>query len=96
MQMSQYTWIVSQGQIVGDSSGSVGHIGPPHAKNRARFDIVIKSGQRFRLLDADGNMRYLGYIYGEYEGREPLEEYGRGKGCVAIEYERDGRWVRLD
>jgi len=94
--VSKYTWIVSQGAIVGDSSGMVGMVGPKGAKNRTRFDIVIQSGPHFRLLNADGEMRYSGYILGEYSGFEPFDEYGRDKGCAAIEYERDGVWVRLE
>ncbi len=93
---SKYTWIVSQGAIVGDSSGMVGMVGPKGAKNHARFDRVIQSGRHFRMLHPDGQMRYSGYILGEFTGFEPLDEYGAEKGCVAIEYERGGEWIRLE
>ena len=93
---SNYTRIVTQGAIVGDSSGMVGQVGPPGAKQRARFDIVIREGEHFRLLDEDAKLRYSGYISGEYTGFEPLDEYGAGKGCQSIQYERDGTWVALE
>lgn len=93
---SEYTWIVTQGAIVGESSGMVGQVGPAGDKKRARFDVVIKQGERFRMLDADGNMRYSGYITGVYTGFEPLDEYGGRKGCATIEFERDGNWQALE
>ena len=79
-----------------DSSGSVGQIGPPGTKDRARFDIVIKDGQQFRMLDENGELRYSGWLHGEYTGLEPLEEYGREKGCVRIELEHDGAWIPVE
>lgn len=93
--VSKYTWIVTQGAIVGDSSGMVGQIGPPDGKKHARFDLVIREGEHFRFTDARGKLRYSGYIAGEYDGFEPLDEYGTPKGCTNIEYERDGQWSPL-
>ena len=93
---SEYTWIVTQGAIVGDSSGMVGQVGPAGAKKRARFDTVIQKGAHFRLLDAAGNLRYSGYIVGHYTGFEPLDEYGHKKGCNSIEFDRNGVWTALE
>lgn len=93
--MSEYTWFVSHGTIVGDSSGSVGQIGPSGAKDRVRFDIVIREGRQFRMLDEHSEVRYSGWIHGKYSGREPLEEYGSEKGCVRIELEHDGEWTSV-
>ena len=93
--MSKYTWVVTKDSIVGDSSEAVGKIGPSGAKNRARFDVVILKGEHFRLLDAKGRAQFSGYIIGDFGGVEPLQDYGRDNGCVAIEYERDGEWVPL-
>ena len=59
-EISMYTWIVTQGAIVGDSSGMVGQIGPPDGKKHARFDLVIREGKHFRLTDEQGNLRYSG------------------------------------
>ena len=56
-------------------------------------DIVIKEGQQFRMLDENDEVRYTGWIHGNYTGREPLEEYGGEKGCVRIELEHDGEWI---
>jgi len=92
--MSKYTWVVTRDAVLGDSSDAVGKIGPSGVSGRARFDTVILQGEHFRLLDSSGEVRYIGYILGDYRGPEPLEDYGREHGCTAIEYERDGKWVR--
>ena len=91
--MSDYTWIVTQDKLLGDSSDAVGQIGPRGSKKRVRFDTVINRGVHFRLLTKDGAPLYVGYILGEFSGFEPLDDYGRQNGCTDIEYERDGRWV---
>jgi len=94
--MSAYTWIVTRDTQLGDSSDAVGRIGPPGAAGRAPFDRVIREGAHFRMLSAAGEVQFSGYILGRYDGREPLEDYGRANGCTVIEYERDGQWYPLD
>ncbi len=94
--MAKYTWIVTRDRFVGDSSDAVGKIGPSGAKDRAPFDEVIVNGEKFRLLNHSGESEFHGYIYGQYYGPEPLDEYGRRYGCTDIEYERNGFWISLD
>ena len=94
--MSKYTWIVTRDTVLGDSSDAVGKIGPKGAENRARFDKIIIHGEHFRLLNDAGETQFTGYILGEFEGREPLDDYGVENGCHSIEYERDGEWVPLE
>jgi hypothetical protein len=90
--MAKYTWIVARDRVSGDNRDAVGQIGPPGAKNRASFEAVVRRGAHFRLLDSRGEVRYTGYILGEYQGSEPLEEYGRWNGCTQIQYQSDGVW----
>ena len=92
-QNSPYTWIVTRDAILGDSSDAVGKIGPRGAKNRERFDKIIIHGDHFRLLNDAGEVQFTGYILGDYQGLEPLRDYGQSNGCTRIEYERDGTWV---
>ena len=94
--MSKYTWIVTADRFVGDSSDAIGKIGPSGASDRAPFNTVILHGRKFRLLNGHGETEFHGYIYGEFRGEEPLEEYGREYGCTNIEYEQDGQWLGLD
>ena len=90
--MANYTWIVTRDRVSGNNSDAVGQIGPPGAKNRATFEAVVRRGAHFRLLDSGGEVRYTGYILGEYQGFEPLEEYGRRNGCTRIQYQSGGVW----
>ena len=94
--MSRYTWIVTADSILGDSSDAVGRIGPKGAEGRARFDTVIVQGEHFRMRNAAGEVQFSGYILGDYEGPEPLDDYGVANGCSDIEYEKDGQWVALE
>ena len=94
--MADYTWIVTRDSVLGDSSDAVGRIGPKGAANRARFDKVIIDGEHFRMLNADSQPQFSGYILGEYQGSEPLDDYGMTNGCSIIEYERDGEWHSLE
>ena len=94
--MSKYTWIVTRDSKLGDSSEAVGKIGPSGAKNRERFDKVIINGEHFRMGAGPGIAQFSGYILGDYDGQEPLEDYGRANGCTTIEYELDGQWVSLE
>ncbi len=93
--MNKYTWIVTQDAILGDSSDAVGMIGPPRATRRERFDVIITQGERFRMANDIGEVQFVGYIVGEFDGSEPLQDYGLDNGCASIEYEREGRWISL-
>jgi len=93
--MSHYTWIVTRDAVLGDSSDAVGKIGPKGEQHRERFDKVIIQGDHFRLLNENGVIQFTGYILGDYQGREPLSDYGLQNGCSRIEYERNGEWVEL-
>lgn len=94
--ISPYTWIVTRDAVLGDSSDAVGKIGPNGARNRERFDKIIIHGDHFRLINQSGEVQFTGYILGEFQGNEPLDDYGRENGCSRIEYERDGEWVSVD
>ena len=91
-----YTWIVTRDAGVGDSSDAIGKIGPSGNPAAYRFDQVICEGQHFRLLNERNESEFEGYILGEFFGFEPLEDFGREFGCVAIEYEREGAWFLMD
>ncbi len=89
---ARYTWMVT-GSADGDqTSDFVGRIGPSGAA-QAGIKALIERGSHFRMRDESGNVRYTGYILGECSGREPLDEYGKQRGCTRIEYEREGKWA---
>jgi len=49
---------------------------------------------KFRMSDADGEIYYVGYIAGEYEGSEPLDDFGTpNAGAIYIQYlDKNGQW----
>ena len=94
--MSEYTWFVSHGAIVGDSSGSGGQIGPSGATARARFDVVIKEGRQFRMLDENGEAGYSGWIHGKYTGREsPRRNTEEKRAASASNSSTMEEWARV-
>ncbi len=94
--MSKYTWIITEDDVQGDVSGAFAKIGPSGSKDRMSLGQVIQSGEHFRLLGDDREVRFTGYIHGQYSGPEPLNDYGRANDCVDIEYDVGDRWAALD
>lgn len=79
-----YRWIITNS---GYCSTLEGICGP------RRYNATIKDNHaRFSLWDDDGNCLASGMIYGEYDGFEPLDDYGTPSlGCVAIKI--NGEWL---
>ena len=94
--MSKYTWVITDNDARGDVSAAFAKIGPSGARGRMSLGKVIQNGEHFRLLSESGEVKFTGYIHGEYAGPEPLEDYGRANDCVDIEYDVGDRWAALD
>jgi len=55
-------------------------------------DQVKSNPATFALYDDDDNCYYQGMLYGDYEGFEPLDDYGTpNAGCVKMKL--DGEWL---
>ena len=55
-------------------------------------DEVTDNPTRFSMYDDDGNCYYEGMIYGDFDGFEPLEDFGMpNAGCTAMKL--DGEWL---
>lgn len=92
----RYRWVIVRNDTALDQTSSrTARIGPSGASPALLVPRIMENGERFRLRDGNGAVRFTGSILGEYRGDEPLEDYGRANGCVRIEYEREGRWVSL-
>ena len=87
--------MVTENKPAHDSNVTVGKLGPDGASKNFRINKVLLDGRQFRLLDQDGNLLYNGYLIGNASGREPLTDYGASRGCKVIEFEKDGKWIRL-
>ena len=59
---------------------------------RGGLRVPSGSGERFELYDDDENLCAVGRIVGDFDGFEPLDDFGIGYyGCTQIKY-RDG-WL---
>ena len=88
-----YRWTIIRDEIAdpkaeeGTHDNAVGLVGP-----RDACETVNKNGVRFEMYDDDNNLYYVGYLYGDYDGFEPLEDFGTpNAGCTGIKI--NGRWV---
>lgn len=77
---AKYRWVITKDRI--DGGASKGTEGP------SNMDRAIKSNRaHFVIKDDDGNTYYEGDIYGEFDGFEPLSDYGTpNAGASAIFY----------
>lgn len=100
---SKYAWIIDKDHLYPKGKEGV-YSGPGIAGPRnAPTELVAKleAGefrQRFRMYDDDGELYYEGRIVGEYDGFEPLDDYGTpNAGCTEIRYwNTDSKeWERL-
>ena len=80
-----YRWIITKDRI-GDGENK-GVEGPYDADPN-----VTNNKATFSMYDDDGECYYEGYIFGDYDGFEPLEDYGMpNDGCTGIKI--DGEWL---
>jgi len=74
-----YGWIITRDTLPFDDLGDVGTIGPSNCKLSVE---EIKKGKPFRMYDDDGELYYEGFIAGDFEGFEPLDDFGGpNSGC---------------
>lgn len=90
-----YQWILVSDQLNGNTGERAVKICERGFAQQVRVETVVSRGRQFRLRNPRGEVCYTGYIVGEFQGPEPLEDYGRDVGCVGIDYERDGLWFAV-
>ena len=97
---SRYCWIIDKDHIAeeGDEEGTnlnaVGMMGGALADPRH----LEGETERFRMLDDDEVLYYEGRIGGDYEGFEPLDDFGMpNAGAVSIQYRNqdDTGWEEI-
>lgn len=80
-----YRWIITKDRI--DDGRAVGVTGP-----RGADPSITENAARFSLWDDDKICYYEGMLYGDYEGFEPLDDFGMPyAGCVHMKL--DGDWL---
>ena len=82
---AKYRWIIDKDIVTeGEYEGTQG----PH-----NLDLdVTDNPAKVELYDDDGILYAKGTIYGDYDGFEPLDDFGEGNwGCTGIKY--GGKWL---
>lgn len=89
--MSKYAWVIMKDHLAPDGfGGEVGVKGPRDATPELLADLT-HMGRTFEMRDDDGELYYTGRIVGEYDGFEPLDDFGRpNAGCTSIRYPGSG------
>ena len=88
-----YWWEITKDHIrdesrpEGTNCNAKGKAGP---RNRDR--TITANPARFQMYDDDCILYYEGMIYGDYDGFEPIEDFGEwNAGCVRIKI--NGEWL---
>jgi hypothetical protein len=90
---NKYFWTIDKDHIEGTADGlSCGSGDRPE-----RSPDTTTPGEQFRMFDDDGELYYSGSIWGDYDGFEPLDDFGMpSAGCTGIQYQNDkGEWEWL-
>lgn len=89
-----YAWIIDEDRIA--TLGTVSVVG---VKGGSLPRMAQVDGTRFRLLDDDGEVYYVGRFFGDPDSQEafgPLDDFGEpAAGCTTIQYHRNGQWETL-
>ena len=95
--MSIYGWLITKDHIGnGADDGATGpqKITKTHADNLVQIDCTdptVGVREMFKMYDDDGVLYYTGFITGEYDGFEPLDDFGTpNAGCTEIRYRLKG------
>jgi hypothetical protein len=97
---STYAWRIDKDFIPdGDASegtnfNAKGVTGPRDASDDLIALLDKGHGDRFRMYDDDGGLYYGGRIVGEYDGFEPLDDFGMpNAGATEIKVRMGDKWV---
>lgn len=88
---SRYGWIITRDVYAdreGDEHNDAGVMGPRGLSEAMAARLKRGEGDAFMMKDDDGELIYRGRIIGDYEGFEPLDDFGMPNfGCTEIWYQ---------
>lgn len=91
-------WIITQNKLDGiecDVKNMHESISFDQGKKKFFKDGKAYKAYKFRLLDDDGEVYYIGYSSNN-SSFAPLDDYGMpNDGCTDIQYWEDGQWKSL-
>lgn len=85
---AKYRWKISKDYIADEGAEPGTNLNAKGVEGPSNLDSSIKDNRaKFVMKDDDLNTYYEGYIYGDYEGFEPLTDFGTpNAGAVRIFY----------
>lgn len=95
-----YGWIVDRDYTDQEFTGEVHKVsvfGHSRISEKLKQKLLAGEGEEFKMYDADDNLYYSGRIVGDYDGFEPLDDYGTpNAGAIDIHYkDKTGNWSPL-
>jgi hypothetical protein len=90
-----YGWYIYESFIEEDSFNepkTVEVLGPRGIRDENVERLKNGEGHEFELYDDDYNLYYKGRLIGDFEGLEPMEDYGMPN-AGAVHTKMDGDWV---
>jgi hypothetical protein len=97
---SKYGWLITRDHLAEsdeDTHTTAGISGPRGISDAMLSDLRNGKGTAFRMYDDDEELYVSGRIIGDFDGFEPLDDYGvGGLGCTDIKYRSgNGPWRSL-
>lgn len=94
MANSKYGWIITRSCL---EEEDVQVVGPHNISDEIVHQLQAGEGEEFHILDGDLELCYVGRIYGDYDGFEPVDDYAADNdGCTTMLYkDSDGVWTEL-
>ena len=93
---AKYAWRIIRDYLTpkGEEGYAAGKAGPSNSDGDPK---AFEKREKFRLLDDDDQIYYAGEIGGDYDGFEPLDDFGAGwAGCTTVQYKNEaGEWEDL-
>tara|TARA_R100000008_G_C3550207_1_gene149953 strand:+ start:418 stop:687 length:270 start_codon:yes stop_codon:yes gene_type:complete len=88
-----YAWIIDKDYL---NDGAEGTVGPRNPHAASLETLKAGYGEPLRLYDDDGNLQYEVRIAGNYDGFEPMDDYGRPNAATTeVRYLAQGQWKPL-
>ena len=88
-----YSWIITEDHLDGVDKGVIGPNG-----STTDWAADPAQGEEFMMYDDDNELYYTGRIVGDFEGFEPMDDFGMpNAGCTGIKYKNatTGEWEYL-
>ena len=83
---ANYMWVITKDNISCSNYTDVGTEGPRYHKS------PLDNKTKFSLYDDDKTCYYEGFIFGEFDGFEPLDDFGMpNSGCTLVKL--NGVWL---